>query len=280
MRESQMKKIIAAAVAAAFVAPAFAADVTISGAQEFSYTDSNGATETAIDGHFSVAASTETANGLSVSANIDLDNEGGEDGGNSLKIGGDFGSLTLGDTSSAADSVDDRTDYDKVLGLGTTAGDAGVGWTLPSMVPGLKVYVSYGADTDEETDSEAHTGVALSYATGPVSIAWAENNNDDGTKITYVGGTATFGGIAVSVERMEDDADDTKESAVGVKYGMGDVTLYAAVMDTKTGGTLGEDQTAVGLQYSLGGGVTAFVENRTDDVDASDATAAGIEFKF
>jgi hypothetical protein len=276
-----MKKIIAAAVAAAFVAPAFAADVTISGAQEFSYTDSNGATETAIDGHFSVAASTETANGLSVSANIDLDNEGAEDGGNSLKIGGEFGSLTLGDTSSAADSVDDRTDYDKVLGLGTTAGDAGIGWTLPSMVPGLTVYVSHGADTDEETDSEAHTGVALSYATGPVSIAWAENNNDDGTKITYVGGTASFSGIAVSIERMDDDATDTEEAAIGAKYGMGDMTLYAAQMETQVANVVTKDQTAVGIQYSLGGGVTAFVENRTDAKDATaDATAAGVEFKF
>ena len=34
-----MKKIIAAAVATAFVAPAFAADITISGDQEFAYTD-------------------------------------------------------------------------------------------------------------------------------------------------------------------------------------------------------------------------------------------------
>ena len=276
-----MKKIIAAAVAAAFVAPAFAADVTLSGAQEFSYTDSNGATETAIDGHFSVAASTETANGLSVSANIDLDNEGGEDGGNSLKIGGDFGSLTLGDTSSAADSVDDRTDYDKVLGLGTAAGDAGIGWKLPTMVPGLKVYVSHGADTDEETDSEAHTGVALSYSSGPISVAWAENNNDDGTKITYVGGTATFGGVALSIERMDDDATDTEEAAIGVKYGMGDLTLYAATMETQVANVVDEDQTAVGLQYSLGGGVTAFLENRTDAKDATaDATAAGVEFKF
>ena len=32
-----MKKIIAAAVTAAFVAPAFAADVTLSGSQEFNY---------------------------------------------------------------------------------------------------------------------------------------------------------------------------------------------------------------------------------------------------
>jgi len=276
-----MKKIIAAAVAAAFVAPAFAAEVTLSGAQEFAYTDANGATSTAIDGNFTVGASTETANGLSVSADIIIDNEGNEDGGTSLTIAGPFGSVDLGDTSSAADSVDDRTDYDKVLGLGTTAGDAGIGWTLPSMVPGLKVYVSHGADTDEETDSEAHTGVALSYATGPVSVGWAENNNDDGTKITYVGGTATFGGVALSIERMDDDATDTEQAAMGVKYGMGDITVYAANMETQIANTVDADETAVGVQYSLGGGVTAFLENRTDSKDATaDSTAAGVEFKF
>ena len=45
-----MKKIIAAAVTAAFVAPAFAADVTLSGSQEFNYQDNNGTTTAEIDG--------------------------------------------------------------------------------------------------------------------------------------------------------------------------------------------------------------------------------------
>ena len=53
-----MKKIIAAAVTAAFVAPAFAADVTMSGSQEFNYQDNNGTTTAEIDGDFNVGAST------------------------------------------------------------------------------------------------------------------------------------------------------------------------------------------------------------------------------
>jgi hypothetical protein len=106
-----MKKIIAAAVAAAFVAPAFAADITISGDQEFSYVDTNGTTSTAIDGDFNIKASTETANGLAVSADINISDEGEDDGSNSLTVAGPFGKLDMGDTSSAADNVDDRTDY-------------------------------------------------------------------------------------------------------------------------------------------------------------------------
>ena len=59
-----MKKIIASAVAVAFAAPVWAADITISGDQEFSLQDSNGASTSALDGDFNIKASTETANGL------------------------------------------------------------------------------------------------------------------------------------------------------------------------------------------------------------------------
>jgi hypothetical protein len=274
-----MKKIIAAAVATAFVAPAFAADITISGDQEFSYTDANGATSTAIDGDFNIKASTSTANGISVSADINISDEGEDDGSNSLTLSGDFGKFDLGDTSSAADSVDDRTDYSYVTGVATTAGDAAIGWSLPSMVPNLSVYVSHGTDTDE--DGEAHTGYALEYSAGPVEVAYAVNNNDDATKITYVGATASFGGAAVSIERMDDDADDTEEAAMGISYGMGDMTIYLANEETQEANVTTADVTAFGLSYSLGGGVTAFIESSSDDNDAAnDETTAGVTFAF
>lgn len=274
-----MKKIIAAAVAAAFVAPAFAADITITGDQEFSYSDANGTTSTAIDGDFNIKASTETANGISVSADINYDDDGDDDGSNSLTLSGDFGKVDAGDTSSAADSVDDRTDYSYVTGVATTAGDAAIGYTLPALVPSLSIYLSHGTDSDE--DGEAHTGYALEYSAGPVEVAYAVNNNDDATKITYVGGTASFGGAAVSIERMDDDATDTEEAAMGISYGMGDMTIYAANMETQVANTTTADVTAFGLSYSLGGGVTAFVENSADDKDPdAETTAAGVTFAF
>jgi len=274
-----MKKIIAAAVATAFVAPAFAADITITGDQEFAYTDANGTTSTAIDGDFNIKASTSTANGISVSADINISDDGEDDGSNSLTLSGDFGKFDLGDTSSAADSVDDRTDYSYVTGVATTAGDAAMGWTLPSMVPNLSVYVSHGTDSDE--DGEAHTGYALEYSAGPVEVAYAVNNNDDATKITYVGGTASFGGAAVSIERMDDDATDTEEAAMGVSYGMGDMTIYIANEETQVANATTADVTAFGLSYSLGGGVTAFIESSSDDNNAAnDETSAGVTFQF
>ena len=275
-----MKKIIAAAVAAAFIAPVYAADITLSGDLEWSYSDGNGATSTALDGDVNINASTETANGLSVTTSINLSDNGDDDGGDAVTIGGDFGKLTLGDTSSAVDKFDDRNDYALVAGTGLTGDDAAVGWDLPTLVPGAKLYVSYGADTNED-GNEAHTGFGVSYGAGPVSVAYAQNNNDDGSKITYVGGTATFGGIAVSVETMDDDADDSEERSVGFKYSMGDVTIYGSNQKDTTDDATTADVTAFGVQYSLGGGVVAFVENSSDEEDASaETTALGVSVKF
>jgi hypothetical protein len=100
-----MKKIIAAAVATAFVAPAFAADVTLTGSQEFSLVSNQTTTATsdtaATDTAFTIKASTETANGLSISTDINMDGDGTHDGGNSINISGPMGSIVLGDDSGA-----------------------------------------------------------------------------------------------------------------------------------------------------------------------------------
>ena len=79
-----MKKIIASAVAVAFAAPVWAADITISGDQGFSLQDSNGASTSALDGDFNIKASTETANGFAVSADINIAEDAADDGSASL----------------------------------------------------------------------------------------------------------------------------------------------------------------------------------------------------
>ena len=80
MREFQMKKIIATAVAMAFAAPVMAADITITGDQEFSWQTNNGQTTAELDGDFNVKAATETANGLSFAADINVKSDASKDG--------------------------------------------------------------------------------------------------------------------------------------------------------------------------------------------------------
>ena len=283
-----MKKIIAAAVATAFVAPVMAADITISGLSEFYYKDANGATSTGFGDHaLYFGAATETNNGLSVSVDMNITGQGDDDSSDSINISGPFGKLELGDTSGAADKYDDRIDKDVVIGTpGLSGSDAGVSWTLPSLVAGLSVYVSHSADALDYGDGDvAHTGIALSYSAGPVSVAYGDNQADNDTNNeTYVGGTVTFGGLAVSAEQMTVGASgsEKKQRGLGLTYSMGDITLAVSQQENKdAAGVVTDDLTFVGVKYSLGGGVTAFAETSSDSKDASeDVTAAGIAVAF
>lgn len=281
-----MKKIIALAVAGAFVAPVMAADVTLTGSAEFNMNDVNGTTTTATDTIFHVKASTETANGLSVSADINVasdDNTVAGDGSDSVTVGGPFGSIDLGDTSSAADKFDDRNDYSYLNGVATTAGDAGFGWTLPTIIEGATVYVSHAADGGE---GDKHTGVGVQYSAGPITVAYAKNEEEaEESNLTYAGVSATFQGLTVSIESMEDEAGGTSakidEDVVGATYAMGDVTVFMANKENKTGGTKDAEVSSYGLHYNLGGGVTFFIESSQDDLnDAADSTGAGIVMAF
>jgi hypothetical protein len=233
-----------------------------------------------LDGDFNVKASTETANGLSLSADINISEEAGNDGSASLTIKGPFGSVDLGDTSSAADAIDDVTDWGYVLTNGTGSGDAAVLWTLPSMVPGLTVYVSTGADgTDGAADGAAHTGFAIKYSNSGLTIGFGQNDNDDGTEDQVVNASYSFGGLGLAVETHTATTAagvETDTETVGVTYSMGDLT--AAVETMEDGNS---DETTLGLHYSLGGGVTAFIESTEDANNAAEeTTAVGLTMKF
>jgi hypothetical protein len=277
-----MKKIIATAVAAAFALPVYAADITISGDQEFSWKSNNGATTAELDGDFNVKASTETANGLSVSADININESGIDDGGNSLTISGPFGSIDLGDTSSAADAIDDVTDWGYELTNGTGSGDASVLWTLPSMVPGLTVLISTGADNGAggaQGGGDGHTGFAVKYSNSGLTVGFGKNDNDDGSEDQVVNATYSVGGLGLAMETHTATTVggvETDTETVAVTYSMGDLT--AAVETMEDGAS---DETTLGLHYSLGGGVTAFIETTDDANNAAEETSAvGVTMKF
>ena len=277
-----MKKIIASAVAAAFAGPVLAADITITGDQEFSWQSNNGATTASLDGDFNVKASTETANGLSVSADINIAENAGDDGGASLTIKGPFGSIDLGDTSSAVDAVDDTTDWGYVLTQGSPNEDAAVLWTLPSMVPGLSVYVSAAADGNDgaaQVGGAAHNGMAVKYSVGGLSVSYAQNDYDAGNETALVAVTYGVGGLSAAIETHTATAADGTEvdtEMVGLTYTMGDLT---AAVETMENGT--NDFTTLGVHYGLGGGVTAFIETTEDDNDdTAETMAVGVTMKF
>jgi len=289
-----MKKIIAAAVAAAFVAPAFAADVTISGAGEVIFIDAAGSTSTQVDQVFTVGASTELANGMTVSTDINMgaddDGETGlfNEGGNSVTISGAFGKIDIGDTSGAVDAIDDVTESAKELGVGSGGNDAAVLWTLPSLAEGLTVNLSMNTDTntaDSDVDSAGKAnGVSVKYSNSGLTLGYGVNDYDSNVEEAIYNATYSMSGVTVAMESLKDTTAagaETKYSNFGITYKTGDLLLGYETQEKKASGSVSNEYNVVTVQYSLGGGVTAYAETYEDTKTAnSDKTALGLEFKF
>jgi uncharacterized protein YdeI (BOF family) len=290
MRETQMKKIIAAAVASAFVAPAFAADVTLSGGADFYYKDANSQTSTGWDSNaFSIKATSETANGISVAMDINIGTQATDDGAGSITLSGGFGTIDMGDTSSATDAFDDITDKDVVVG-GVGGGgdnDAAILWTLPTAVEGLTVVVSHAANTNNAAASHTNSanGYGFKYSVEGVTFAYATLDAEtDTSDQTYVGLSTSFGGLGIGVEQWETGASgaETKVQGMAATYAMGDTSLALANAKTKsTAGATTADNTVFSVKHSLGGGLSVFAETRSDSKAASnDANAVGVVYAF
>jgi outer membrane protein OmpU len=302
MRESQMKKIIATAVATAFVAPAFAADVTLSGYSEWSHveksTTATVTTNAQMDTSFTIGFSTETAAGLGVKGDINMDADGTHDGGNSLTITGEFGSVTLGDDSGAMDSIDGATDpflvvdHDATTGSTQNFSDADVTWTLPALAEGLTVKLAY---SPKDTESGAHAtdegtvsdqfGVMVGFSVAGLGVKVASQevgtDKDQGVTLTYA-----IDGLGLAYESHQNEVSNgTKVNyrAYGATYSMGDITLaYSQTAEKTSGGADIADTTAFGIHYDLGGGVKAFAESASEDIISTkpDTTAVGIAVTF
>jgi hypothetical protein len=289
-----MKKIIAAAVATAFVAPAFAADVSLTGDQAVMYVNGDSSTTMITNGDFNVKASTETANGWSVSADLNIGcgancatgsgNNIYSEGGNSLTIKGPMGTLDLGDASGAVDALDDTTDWGYYATQGSSGNDASLLWTLPSMVAGLTVNVSHTADDNSIDSATASDGWSFKYSAEGFTVGYGANEYEAGEEEKIVIASYSVSGAKIAYEQHTDTTAagaDTDTTSLGLTYTTGDITLAYEGQKIESAGSTDNDTTAVGIHYSMGGGVTSFVESLSDSEDSSaDATVVGIHLAF
>jgi hypothetical protein len=329
-----MKKIIALAVAGAFSVPVMAADVTIGGDMEFTYLNGefmadDGAiqpvTTTDTDGDVNIKASAELANGMTVSADFNLNEVASGDGGESLTIAGQFGSIDMGDANSAADSIDDVTDWGLALTRGTGSSDAAINWTLPTFVDGLSVYVSHspegsgdekvhekvsGGDANDSvyfsnsgstaakiggnnagggTNSDSFA-VKYNFGMGSVGYAKTQDGSSSANDETLVNLSVSTAGITASYEAREQDngtlkiagvttATNIKETAVGLTYTTGDITIGYESVDVTATGVTKQDFTAFGVHYAMGD-VILFAETSEESEEKENMTAIGATFKF
>jgi len=318
-----MKKIIALAVASAFVAPAFAADVTLSGGLTYAYTQSDkastGDTLSADDNQIAVTATTETANGLSVSGTFKIvDDATGETDhqGTALTISGPFGTLGLGDNSGALDATGDYTDMAYWFGgYNMDGNDMAIAYTLPTLIEGLTVrasmspegnnYIAGGETTDVAGTAEGReaTAYSVTYTTGPVSVYYGEEDVDRTAAqtttnksygIKYSAGSITVAAEAGSSDNVAAvassdiaDGDDVEYKGFAVAYAMGDITLAFESQQMEEKNVANQrwiDENTFSISQDLGGGVSAGVSTTSNDsTDADkkfDRTAVIVKYAF
>lgn len=285
-----MKKIIAAAVASAFVVPAFAADVTISGETEMTYVTTTGSTDAATNAdNVVVVTASEEIDGVSVSTSIVLDQDAVYDAstsgdGSSLTIAANGVSLAMGDVSGAMDAVGDYTDMAPAYGgFAADGADHSFLVTLPSM-GGVTVYASMSPTTgfDGSTADSTALGAKLGFSGGEVYFATQE---DADSKWNSYGAKYSTQGLTVAYEKGADDAGssaDIKYTGVAAKYAMGDVVLGVEQQETKTdGSTASVDDTVTFIEYNLGSSVDIYVSQRSSQVSGTaDGTTFGVEYVF
>ena len=288
-----MKKIIAVAVAGAFVAPVMAADVTISGNLEYvlvSDDQANTADFIAEDAVVAVGASSELANGMSISGSIAM--EGSDensnlepDGGNNIKISGDFGSLSIGDVSGGLDSFGDYTDVAAYYGGFDADGDDAAFAFKPNLgIAGLTAVIS--ATPEGDANNAEGTSYGLQYSTGAFSVYYGKDETAAAaSQMSAAGVKYSADGIMLAYEAGESPQSGSGKvefKGVAATYTMGDIKFGIEMQEQTDDGTVDSDETTLSATYTLGGGASVYIVNTEDDKVSTkvDKTAVGINFAF
>lgn len=283
------------------------ADVSISGAVEFQYedTDSNIAgfdgTATASDHEVHINFVNKTDSGLTITYHNQLKTSTGGVDDNSLTIAGGFGSIVLGNTDGAEDAyameslslVAEETNADTLTNTGTTtqigtstgAGQDGNGnkisYHLPAM-GGLTAGISFqngGVAGGDDTQSMGFK-YAMTAGGAAVTLGYSSATNEGATKDTdssSVGATIVTNGITFHIAQGSYEAADEDQStnSVGASYTLANgLTIAAATVKSEDDLDAAEEYTASHYEasYTIASGLTAVVT--VSDFDYENGTSA------
>jgi len=297
-----MKKIIALAVAGAFVAPVYAAEVTVGGEIEYVYTDSDASDANIADNDnlIRVTATEELPNGMTITGKYqvirDTSASNLENDGTNINLTGPHGNLTVGDTSGALDSTGDYTDVaPSGGGFAMDGPDSTLLYKLPLGVEGLTVAVSHSPDgtnspgsNDSVKDGENGAAVTYSFGAGAVyygtssypASAGAADDDYNAYGIKY----STSGFYLAYESGEKEPASGTKIEYTGaaVTYSMGDIKIGFESQETQTKGSAASvEDTIMFAEYNLGSNVDVYIAAVDDGTTTNDdSTRVGIEYNF
>jgi len=279
-----MKRLLATTALLAVLTTPVMADVTIGGDMEYSYQDNDGTTSTAMDGDINFVAKTTTDTGLTFGADFNLNQDGNDDGGNSITIANDTFKLDLGDVNSALDAIDDATDFGYVLTNGSPSTDHSSILSL-SPIAGLTLNISNATGDDYGTTAGEGYAYSGTYAIGSIATVGAgqmKNADDSEELLMNVKGSMGPIGLAYEMHTATTAADvDTDTTTMGATYSIGAMMVGVETMKTESAGTVSSDEVTFGAQYTVAPGLVAFAEMTDDDKTASEKTTAlGLSVKF
>ena len=290
-----MKKIIALAVAGAFVTPAFAAEVTLSGGVGYEIYNEDGATTGKTSQQDIVVSATEDmGNGMTVSVSSSIEgNAGTSDNMDSvMTISGGFGALSIGDDGDAGyNAFDNKTDVaesgaDYAIDSGNGDTDVAVQLKPELGIDGLSVAIGY---TAADADTEQSSGFGIQYAMGGLVVSYGSADADSkDSNATHVSASFTTGPFYVAVDSYKNKGgvDGASQTALGATYDYGNGKLYfeQASDESATAGNVDLTDTTYGVSYKMGP-VNMYVQNFTDEsgtssVSSADKTTFGVEYAF
>jgi len=277
-----MRKVLLATTAlVAMSVTAAQADISIGGGMDFQYTTSDTADDAAsVDGNITIKGSMITDNGLTITVtqNNALQSATVEDA--FMTIGGDFGTLILGQTDMVNDKNDGALGINNDLFtlqsvahgslIGTDTSDstaANIGFVSPTM-NGIKVYagaVPAGGSQLGANFSIAGLSMHVQTATGFSA----------GLDEVSVGAKGTFAGATIAVGSKQEDASGTKtdSSDFTIKYALNDTTSVSFMYEEGSTGSTKHDQTSIEAKYVITPGLNFYIG--TNSVDTAGTTNSG-----
>ena len=286
-----MRKLLLASTALVALGSisAHAADITISGSYATGVrTDGDNTTDESSmfsEADVSIKFANTTDSGITTSLNYGFDESGNTPAEDlTATMSGDFGAFTfdsvgddgaLGGFDARADKAGEGTIATRTAGTAISAsggimgtGEMAIGYTLPSLMDGLKIAVN-GADT---TAAGEYFGYGVSYDMGMFSVGYVKEATNTAEN-TYAGLSASLGDISFGYDKSDRDnggaaTGDRESTTMGVSYAMGAITLAYETGQLKDGaGNEFVSHNQLAASYTVATGITAVLT--TSEVDAS-----------
>jgi predicted porin len=281
-----MRKLLlgttALAAAATLSTNAALADVSITGAHEWSYNSrssnvtANDGTTFGQDSSVTITFSNKTDSGLALSYHTAIDTDGGALGNaeNALSISGGFGKIVLGHDDAAADAyIIDESDL--------IAEDAAPSVTSASIMTSSSLSLSDGDNNKVSYHLPAMGGLTVGLSHTDASAAGGSDTTTYGAKYAMDAGGASIT-MAYTTATTENSTQDIDSESMGVKIVSGDVSMILSQGGKEASG---EDQESAGasISYKMPNGmvVGAYTQKGEDDVDVGEEyTRSGVEVQY